>query len=374
MKQAKVLLLALTVLITAVMVSCAPGQGQAAGGWSGTAFHDGIIYTGTQDGRVVAVNATTRELLWSHAFEVKAGGGLGCGPSSVPDAIYTTPIVDGDLVYVGTYSGKIIALNTVARGLDLDFPRRVYGEWVASIESDAADGAIVADLVFCDDVIYVTSSDGRVRSLTQNERDDKDPGDSIWQSERLAQKLWTSPTIVADTLYLSTFDGHIYALSAETGKTLGWSVELEGGLASSPVVHDGIIYVGSFDNSLYAVKVADGEPLWTFTGRKWFWAAPIVHGGIVYAGCLDGTLYALDPETGQRLWDFDAGSPIVARPVIEDDHNVLIVAAESGSIYFFDLDAVPGGQSTPLKTVSVGAAIKSTFCAAEGFVYVRGED
>ncbi len=364
MKQAKLLFLILTVLATTVLASCAPGQGQAAGGWSGTAFHDGIIYAGTQDGRVVAVNATTRDLVWSRPMITEAAGGLGCGPAVVAAAIYTTPVATDGLVYVGTYTaqgGRMYALGMTDGEIIWEYPR-----------GGAYMGAVVGDPVTYDDTLYISSSDGRVYALAVSTFTRR------WESERLADKLWTSPVVVGDTLYVTAFDGVIYALSAETGETLDRVFELEAGFATSPVVHGGIIYAGSFDGHLYAIDIDSGESVWRVpqggAAGGWFWADPIYHEGIVYAGCLDGTLYALDPETGQQLWDFDAGSPIVAPPVVEDDHGLLLVASESGSIYFFDVDAAPGGESTPLKTVSVDAGIRSAFCAADGFVYVRGED
>jgi outer membrane protein assembly factor BamB len=354
MKQAKILFLAVIVLLTPVLVSCVPGGTQAAKGWAGTTFHDGIIYAGTVDGRVVAINASSREELWSRPVVTQVSGGLACGPSTVADAIYTTPVVHGDLVYVGTYSGRVYAL-TIAQGAE----RWIYPR-TGSI------GAIVASPVIADETIYVSSSDGSVYALTVLH------GDFKWRSERLADKLWTSPTVVGDRLYLSTLDGHIYTLSAETGQLLEWSFESEAGFASCPVVYEDTIYVGSFDNKLYAINIGDSEPAWTFRGGKWFWATPLVHEGVVYAGCLDGRFYVLDAETGEKMGEFDAGSPVVSSPVMMDD--LLIVADESGTIYVFDLNAGPEDRATPLKTIAIDAGVRSSFCAEEGLVYIRGED
>ena len=93
MKQAKILLLAIITLLPLVLVSCG-GATQPTGGWSGAAFQAGVVYAGTRDGRVVAINASTQELKWQWP-----------DTTGVRALIYTTPIVDCDLVYVGTYSG-----------------------------------------------------------------------------------------------------------------------------------------------------------------------------------------------------------------------------------------------------------------------------
>jgi outer membrane protein assembly factor BamB len=344
MKQPKILFLVVIALLPLILVSCIPGTAQPKGGWSGPTVHDGIIYVGSRDGRVVAINSSTQSQQWDYTF--------------TSTTIYTTPIVDGDLVYVGTYSGQVYAL-TIAGGTE----RWVYPR-TGSI------GAIVGSLVIANETIYISSSDGRVYAL------DTTYGDLKWKSEPLADKLWTSPTVIGDTLYVSTFDGHIYALSLETGERLDWSFESEAGFASSPVIDEDTIFLGSFDRHFYAVKIGSDVPMWKFPQEKpasnWFWASPIVNEGIVYAGCLDGKLYAIEAETGEKLWEFDAKSPIVSSPVLMD--NLLIVAAESGNVYVFDLSAELGNEAVPLKAISIGADVRSSFCAHDGLVYIRGED
>jgi outer membrane protein assembly factor BamB len=344
MKQPKILLLVVIALLPLVLVSCIGGGASVAAGWAGTTIQNGIIYAGTKDGKVVAINSSSQSEQWDYAF--------------TSTAIFTTPIVNGDLVYVGTYSGLVYAV-TIAQGVN----RWVYPR-------TGAIGAIVGRPVIVDDTIFVSSSDGRVYAL------DTTYGDLKWESEPLAEKLWTSPAVMGDTLYVSTFDGHIYSLSVETGASLNWSFESVAGFASSPVIDGDTIYVGSFDRHLYAVKIGSDEPMWKFPQEKpagnWFWASPIVNGGIVYAGCLDGKLYAIEAATGEELWEFDAGSPIVSSPVLMD--NFLIVTDESGTVYVFDLSAEIGDQAVPLKTISIGAAVESSFCAQDGLVYIRGED
>jgi outer membrane protein assembly factor BamB len=330
---------------------------------------------GTRDGRVVAINSSTEDLEWAYSILITApSGGLSCGETSVPTAIYATPVVDGDMVYIGTYSGQVMALNMLARSQDLTFPQQRYGEWEWDCPIDnAKNKAIVADLVMSDDAIYVASSNGRVYSL------DKGSGDENWNRENipvLAEKLWTSPVIRGNTPYVSTYDGHIHALSIETGELLNWSFELETGFASSPVIYEDTILLGSFDRYLYAINISRDEPMWKFPEEKpagnWFWASPVISAGVVYAGCLDGTVYAIEAKTGEELWKFDTEAPIIASPVFVD--NLLIVINESGTVYVFDLDAELVDEALPLKTVSVGAAVRSSFCAQEGLIYIYGED
>jgi outer membrane protein assembly factor BamB len=376
MKQPKILFLAVIALLPLTLVSCATWGIQPAGGWSGTAAHEGSIYVGTMDGRVVAINSSTENLKWSYSTDpvTAPSSGLSCGQTSIPTAIYGTPVVDRDIVYIGTYSGQVLALSMLARSQNLTFPQQRYGEWEWECPiNNAKSNAIVADLLVREDAIYLSSSNGRVYSL------DKEFGDLNWESEVLDEthkKLWTSPVIQGNTLYISTYDGHIYALSLETGELLDWSFESEVGFASSPVIYGDTIFVGSFDRYLYAVKIGSDLPIWKFPQEEatgnWFWASPIVNEDIIYAVCLDGRIYAIEAETGGKLWEFDAGNPIVSSPVLMD--NLLIVTDGSGTIYVFDLDAEIQDEVVPLKTISIDAAVRSSFSAQESLVYIRGED
>ncbi len=356
MKQAKVSLLIAIAVLPLVLVSCSgtpfscSGAAQPTGGWSGPVFHDGIIYVGSKDGRVIAINASGREEKWQWP-----------DTTGIRGLIYTTPIVDGDLVCIGTYSGEVYALN------------RADGEyiWVYPPKGEGYIGAVVGSPVIANGIMYISSSNGKVYALNTTN------GKRKWETDHiLAGKLWTSPAVMGGTLYVSTLDGHIYDVSLETGELLGWAFSAEAGFASSPVVYEDHIYVGSFDRYLYSIEIGSNVSTWKFPQQKpagnWFWASPIVNEGIVYAGCLDGRLYAIEAETGEKLWEFDAGSPIISSPILMD--NLLIIIGELGTLYVFDVETEFEEEAVPLRAISIGASVKSPFCAQDGLVYVRGED
>ena len=352
MKRLSVLFFFVMGLFCLLLVSCF-GGGQPMGGWAGVTVHEGVIYAGSRDGKVMALNASAiaenasaQALLWEWPE--------GTGTRSL---IYTTPVVNGELVYVGTYDGRLYAL-TAARGVE----RWVYPR-------SGSIGSIVGKPVVADDTIYVTSSDGRVYAL------DITYGDLKWRSEPLAVKLWTSAAVTDDAVFVSTFDGWIYGLSKDTGQKLDWSYKSRAGFASSPVVYKDIVYVGSFDNSLYGIRIGDNEPVWRFSAGRWFWAAPVVGNATVYAGCLDGKVYAVEANTGRKLWEFDTGKPVVCSPVMAD--GALIVVNEAGNVYVINPEtgigerienASNGGKST------IGVQVKAAFCAVDGVLYVRAED
>lgn len=371
MKQTKLLFLVTIVLLAVLLTGCPFGGAQATGGWSGTAFRDGIVYAGTMDGAVVAINATTRAPLWPEPHRVTMPAeGLRCGPAAVAAPLYASPAAVGDIVYVGTYAGEVLALNSAARSQDLPFPHRGMGEWKHELDTGRASGGVVAELAIGDEAVYASASDGRVYALSRGFGDRLARSDILDERHR---KLWTAPVVHDGVLYVSTFDGHIRVLSADTLALLDWSFASEAGFASPPVVHDGTIYVGSFDNHLYAIQVGADEPLWRFSGGGWFWATPVVHNAVVYAACLDGRLYVIDAGTGTELGAFDAGFPIVSSPVVMDD--LLIVVDEAGFVRAFDLNAAPEALDVPVRpAVGINAAVRSAFSAQDGMVYIRAEN
>ena len=362
MKQAKVSLLIAIAVLPLVLVSCSgtpfscSGAAQPTGGWSGPVFHDGIIYVGSKDGRVIAINASSREEKWQWP-----------DTTGIRGLIYTTPIVDGDLVCIGTYSGEVYALN------------RADGEyiWVYPPKGEGYIGAVVGSPVIANGIMYISSSNGKVYALNTTD------GKRKWETDHVfAGKLWTSPAVMGGTLYVSTLDGHIYDVSLETGQSLGWSFKAEAGFASSPVVYEDHIYVGSFDRYLYAIEIGNNGSMWKFPQEEpagnWFWASPIVNEGIVYAASLDGRLYGINATTGGEMWSYttkdqkDEPSPIVSSPVLVD--NLLIVVNKSGTVYVFDLGAEFGDEVVPSKTIPIGADVRSSFYAQDGLAYVRDEN
>lgn len=373
MKIERLALFIILTLIVLVLCSCVPTAGQAEG-WPGVTSHNGLLYTASGDGSIIAINSSARsENLtfpqggsgeWFFRIDVPAGG-VGCGPSTVPAAFYSAPVVTDDLVYVGAYNGEVLAMSPSARSENLTFPQRGSGEWVHLLP-----GNIVGLPVIDGNVLYVPCSDGRVYGL------DAMYGDLKWRSGPLGDKLWTGPAVQEGTIYVSTFEDYVYAVPTE-GASPGndvepsWAFKGDAGFVSSPVINDNTVFVGSFDRNLYGIKVGYIEPMWEFAGGNWFWAAPVLNEGIAYAGCLDGKVYALDAETGDELWEFDTGSRVVASPVLEDD--LLVVPCDSGEVYILRTDIV-ADERLASDPISVGAPVRGSICAQEGTAYIRAEN
>ena len=348
-------------------------------GFSGVNCHEGILYIGTTDGRIVAVNPESRvagEMFpssdgeWTYSPIIPSKG-WSCSGSSAPVSIYGTPVVTGGLACIGIYNGKVLMIDPSARNSNLPFPQVRDGEWAYPRADDLIE-PIVGSPVVLGNTVYICSSDSMVYAL------DSRYGDELWKSEPLGDKLWVTPIIRDNTLYVSTFGGQIYALSTADGNLLPWSFKAETGFVSSPAIYEDIIIVGSFDRNLYAVRIGDDTLLWKFPAGNWFWGTPLVDEGIVYAGCLDGKVYALDALTGDKIWEFNTGDSVVASPIMADDS--LVVATESGNILLVDKITGKGRRVKGLEDLgndsvsTTGAIIRSSLYYSEGIVYVHAQN
>ena len=262
-------------------------------------------------------------------------------------AIYGTPAVSGELVYVGGYNGKVYAFNKSSLEI----------RWVYPREDNLQP--IVGGLVVANGMVCFGSSDGRVYAL------DAATGDKLWDFET-GDKIWATPAVNDDTLLIGSFDKKLYALNVYSGSQ-NWEFETGGSIISTPLVHEGMVYCGSFDRHLYAINAVDGSLKWRFMGENWFWAKPVAYENAIYAGCLDGKVYVLKADTGDKIAEFDLGSPVSSSPGIAD--GSVIFASRKGAVYSIDTTL---NELKPL--VEIDEDIYGPICVSEGVVYIHTQD
>jgi outer membrane protein assembly factor BamB len=371
------ILLVIVAALSLVVVGCVGGP--TSQGWSGFAGHDGILYFGSMDGRVFAVNPLARIpglpfpgegewVLRVRALSAPRGmcGPLGCAPSAQPVTFYGAPAIAGNLVYVATYagdSGKVMAINREAPGYDEQgIPAWNEGEWFYPRSETKFIGAIVGSPIVAEDTLYVGASDGKVYAL------DAVKGDERCMPFDTGGKIWTSPAVKDGVVYVGNYKHQLFALSSHD-LTPVWKspIELPAAIASSPIISGNIIFFGTFNNYVYAIDGNDGSEKWKFKGDGWFWANPVVQDGVVYAACLDDKIYALDSSTGKELWQFAVDGQIASTPVLLD--KLLVAVSEPGEMYIIEL-----ASGTLQRTVSIGSAVMAPLYASDTMVYVHARN
>jgi outer membrane protein assembly factor BamB len=352
-------ILILITLALALSFSCVAGMQPI--GWSGAAVSDNALFVGTQEGRLVAVNISDGSRLFSRRIEsATSSGGLGCfGPTGggcaggpVGAAIYSTPAVSEDSVYIGAYDGRAYA-----------FDYQLRENWKYPPEGEKAIEPIIGSLVVASDTVYFGSSDGKVYALVAS------TGRLAWNEPfQTGEKIWSTPVISDNRLFIGSFDHKLYALDADDG-SLQWEFETEGPIVSRPVVNDGMVFFGSFDRYFYAVNAESGVKNWEFVqADNWFWANPVVYDGVVYAPCLDGKVYVLNAANGEQVVDaIDLGSALTSSPVLVD--TSLIIISQKGIVYSLD---VITNQVRQL--AEIGKLVYAPLVASDSIVYVHPQE
>jgi len=368
--HSRILLLLVALLTVGLFfLGCTRSIGLAKG-WAGGVIVDDNIFIGSMEGTLIALSISEGRQLGepvSLGIETSSNGGLACIPASCARgastgvAIYGSPTVDGTLVYVAGYDDGAVYAFQFQEGRLREQPK-----WYSRPRN--ISGNIVGGLVIAQGNVYYGTSNGNVYAV------DAIDGYRKWMTE-LPDRIWATPTISGDTLFIACFDKKLYALDAETGEEK-WDepFETEGAIISTPLVHNNTVYIGSFDRRFYAVDATSGRELWRYpvndedegNPTNWFWAKPLIHNGVIYAPCLDGKVYALDAEDGRWLRNFDLGSPISSSPVLVDD--LIIVATQNGLIYTLN---TTDNQQERLDHLEENEKVYAPLFAGDGKVYVH---
>ena len=276
---------------------------------------DGILYTGSGDGVLYAVETETGKEVWS----VEGFGQL-----------ESTGAIAGDTIVTAGYNQQVKALD------------RITGDkrWTFRTEYGVQGAPLIVD-----DRVYI-ATDRRVYAL------DLETGQSIWKVSTGTEDAYMGAPAYEDGVIYTTGGKLLLALEAATGKEV-WRTQKDEmflGLA----VANGLVYVGNFDHKLYAFDQSTGEEKWSFDGKEVFWSAPGLSEGTVYAGN-NRTVYALDAPTGALLWSFEAESRSVSEPLLSD--GVVYVSDSShefprGPRHLYALDAQSGGQLWVFEAIS----------------------
>lgn len=265
--------------------------------FSSPIVHDGVVYIGSEDGNLYAIDEKTGKTHW----KFKTGG-----------AVHSSPAIFKNVVYIGSFDGYYYAVDSKTGKLKWKF--KTGGEqW-----------------------------SGEIGFL------------GLKPADRYMDDLWdfflSSPVINPDkqnpSVFFGSSDGNVYALNANTGE-LKWKFGVKGSFHCSPVLYKNTLYVGSWDANLYAIDITTGKERWKFetvakTGFKGIESSVAVANGLVYFGARDPFLFALNADTGKLVWKYDAAySWIISSPVVAND---VLYVGTSDTYALLGLDAKTGKE------------------------------
>ncbi len=294
--------------------------------YSSPAVANGVVYVGSDDNNLYALNTTTGAKLWSFT----TGG-----------SVYSSPAVANGVVYVGSwdFDGNVYALNATT-GTKL---------W-----SYTTGGYVFSSPAVANGVVYVGSYDNNLYALNAT------TGTKLW-SYTTGGYVGTSPAVANGVVYVGSGaflePAALYALNATTGAQV-WNFTTSGGVSSSAAVANGVVYVGSEDNNVYALNATTGMKLWNYTTSTGP-SSPAVANGVVYVGGLDGTVYALNASNGSKLWNYTTRNSVESSPAISN--GTVYVGGYDGNVYAL-------GNST----TSITAAASTTVVAVNKPFTING--
>jgi outer membrane protein assembly factor BamB len=312
---------------------------------------DGVLFFGTEDGVLHAVDIQTRTENW----QLETDGGR-----------VQQPTVAGGTLYVGTQAGFLLAVDT----------RTGEERWrfqTGNVDWPIRDRFVNGTPTVTGGVVYFSSEDWNVYAL------DARTGEERWRL-RLGEEPQALEIPIRDGVaYVGSWDGYLYAIDVTTG-TLKWRSQTdsdhlgrtlrddEGNLywksddpngetrphqapyvTAVPIVTDDAVYFTDWSGNLMAVGVDDGIQRWRFradvidarhVGSRFHIAR---RGDVLYFATLeDKHLYGVDLHTGAKVWERETPNPVYG-PLPEGGDAILYVETpldEDGNVRSIVLQAI----------------------------------
>jgi len=327
---------------------------------SSAAVATGIVYVGSRNGKLYALDATTGSKLW----EFKTGSWVESSPAIKNGVVYFGSN-DGGLYALDARSGKelwhfearfgvlsspAVADGTVYFGCDDYYIYALDLKKGTKLWHFETDNRILSSPAVANGILYIGSMDGFLYALNAKN------GRPLLKFKAYAP-IVSSPSVYDSAVYVSNTRGHLYAIDGMArnwfleNKLLPywkalylygdlpkppppsgylWSLRLGPINSSSPSVIDNRLFIGAGPN-LLAIDILNHEVLWTFETRGWIESSPAVSGTTIYIGSTDGRLYALDALTGKRLWETLTRDRITSSPAVAD--GTVYIGSHDGNLY-----------------------------------------
>lgn len=192
---------------------------------------DGVLYFGSWDKKMYALDIETQEVEWT--FETG-------------DKIKSAPAYARGTIYFGSYDDKVYAVD--ARTGELRWEAGGVGNFYAN-------PAVAYGRVF------IGNTDGRVYAFGARS------GRLLW-ARATGDFVYSSAAVWNRTVYAGSYDGRLYALDAGTGD-VRWSFEAGGSISGAPTVVAGLVYFSTLEERTFALDARSGRKVWEFADGQY---------------------------------------------------------------------------------------------------------
>lgn len=231
--------------------------------------------------------------------------------------------VRNELVYVGTYSGSLYALDLKSGKVKWTFQ---------------CDGTIKAAAVPIDEceVVILGAYDHKLRAIKQ------DTGVLVWEYA-MGSSIFSCPFYINDRAQLlcgtTRGDLSLLQMSSLTAVRSTWERAFPAPIFSSLVADSttDLAIVGCADGCVYGVSLLVGDIRWTVATDKPVFSSPCLFSDrFVVIGSHDGKLRKIDTTSGCVSWSSALDGPIFASPTVVQlgpGRLLCCVATTTGSLY-----------------------------------------
>ena len=275
---------------------------------SSPAVADGMVFVGSGDNKIYALDELTGILVWSY----ETGG-----------PVHSSPAIANGLVYIGSQDGNIYAIDEFTGELNWTRSETV----MLGLSSPAIHGVQV----------FIGSADGRICVFLFN-------GEYFYGSWQIGDWIDSSPAIAHGTVFVGSNDGRIYAFGG-----FEWNYTTDSPVGSSPAVADSMVFIGSNDSRVYALDEFNGEPIWSYETGGPVLSSPAVADGMVFVGSGDNKIYALDELSGTVIWRYQTGGSVYSSPAVAN--GMVFVGSCDGRIYAFGQPCTEGWHDISITNV-----------------------
>jgi serine/threonine protein kinase len=256
------------------------------------AIQDNSVCFGSEDRRLHAVSARSGKLLWTYYTE----GPIRCSPK----------IASGQ-VFFGSDDGSLYAINLATSRLTWKIDAGAPVRSSPFISSDYLYFGCESGEFFCSDF----------------------RGQIIWRS-KAKKGITSSPLVYQGTVFFTSLDSIFYAMDAKSGWSI-WKFRMNKGSISSPCNAENLLYVGSADEFIYCIDASSAKENWRFKADHQVSGSPVYYKNAIYCGSADGNLYCIEYKSGKLRWRYSTRQSITGTPIINND--ILYIGSTDHILY-----------------------------------------
>lgn len=291
-------------------------------------------------------------------------------------SIYSYPVVADTILYFGSLDQSIYALNTLTGSKIWSFKTPYPVNSMAMVSNgivcfESGNRLYALDAITGDSLwSFVASNNEPVISLDMTDYHHSSPveyngtvyygdgwgnmngldlhtGQLVFQYNSGANSaIRTTPAILDSVLYYGDWNSNVYAVSLRDS-TLLWTHLLEGirqyygAIVSQFVIKDTLLYFGSQHDIYSPLSIHTGMPAWTFDDHKQTYlpSVPVFYDDAVIIGTTISSFRIYSVTKGELNWEFQTSGICFVKPVIQDTILYMNTSnfGAAGNLYLIDV-------------------------------------